>query len=139
MAASVEAKIVEGFLEYFRGILLPPGVVVAYPNAKFTKPAGLPYVRLTIAKNTPETMHIGGGKEPRRQGIFLAVVCWPVNQGIINATELAAVIRDRFAYNTQIVYQGVTIWIDEEPSVQTDEQGDTHTEIPVVVPWHVYP
>lgn len=139
MAVSVEAKIIDGLVSWFQGITLPAGVTVAYPNINFTPPAGLPHIALMVRKNTPTNAHIGGGTEPIRQGIFLANVNWPNGHGIIKPTELAAVIRDRFAFGTVIGHDGIEIRIVEEPTVQGDVQGDVYTVIPVVVPWNCYP
>jgi len=144
MAISIEAKIVAGLLARFGEIALPQGVTVAYPNIDFTPASDgsnnpLPYVRLSVRKNRPSTIHIGGGREPVRMGLILAVVCWPVGKGIIAASELAGTIRDHFAFATRFDYDGITFWIVEEPVVNDDMQGPVYTEIPVVIPWQVYP
>ncbi|BAQ18308.1 phage tail terminator-like protein [Methyloceanibacter caenitepidi] len=136
--ANIEAKIINGLLTHFGAISLPAGVTVAYPNINFD-PDGSPYVRLTIAKNQPVNHHIGGGKEPERVGIFMAVVCWPVGAGIVAPSELAGTIRDHFKFNTQINYDGIRIWITEEPRVAGDDQGPVYCEIPVVIPWRCLP
>lgn len=139
MPNSIEAKVVSGLMAHFTGISLPSGATVAWPNTNFTPPPDKPYVRISIAKNQPINRHIGGGKEPERIGLFMAVVCWPVGQGIVAPSELAATIRDRFAFNTKIDFDGIRIWIDDEPRVAGDEQGSVCCEIPVIVPFHVYP
>lgn len=139
MAVSIEAKIINGLITWFNGITLPAGVEVAPPNVNYEPTVGTPYVRLMVRKNTPQTSHIGGGKEPIRRGFFLANVNWPVAQGIVKPSELAGTIRNRFAFATVIPHDGITIRIVEEPTVQGDDVRDAFIEIPVVCPWQVYP
>lgn len=143
MAVSVEAKIIDGLCSHFAGLSLSGIAAVAYPNVTFTPPVDgtepQPYVRLTIAKNTPVNTSISGGQEPIRQGLLLATVCWPVGTGLIAASEVAATIRSAFAFNTSISYQSIQIRITGEPDVKGDIQGDIYTEIPIVIPWSVYP
>lgn len=143
--AHVEAKIVSGLMAHFSGLSLPAGVGVAYPNVNFT-PSGSPYVRLSLAKNTPTNPHISGALTIYR-GIFMAVVCWPINQGIVAASELAGAIRDHFAFNDAlnnrrvISHDGIeiSIGLEDAPRVAGDDQGTVYTEIPVIIPWTVYP
>jgi hypothetical protein len=138
MAATIEGKIVEGLLTWFQGVTLPTGTKVAYPNVDFV-PDGNAYVRLSVRKNTPQNTHLGGGMEPIRMGFLLAAVCWPVGQGIIAASDLANAIRDRFAFGTIITHDDISIFVTAEPAVNDDDQGAVYTEIPVVIPWSVYP
>ncbi len=139
MATSIEAKVVDGLISRFNELTLPSGTGVAYPNVTFTPDGTHPYVRLTVAKNTPINHHIGGGKEPERLGIFLATVCWPVGAGLGTASDLANAIRDAFAFNTKWTYSAVDFRIVEEPAVQGDIVDGAYTQIPVTIPWHVYP
>ena len=136
MAVSVETKVVEGLISHFEGLGLT--LPIAYPNVDFIQD-GTAFVRLSIEKNDSTTWHMGGGRQPIRMGLFMAMVCWPVGQGIIAASELAGQIRDRFAYNTVINYDDITIRITEEPRVAGDMQEDAYAEIPVIVPWMVTP
>lgn len=139
MATSIEAKIITALEAKFLTITLPAGVQIAAPGIAFTPDGTNPYVRVTIAKNQPINHNLSGGKEPERMGIFLAVVCWPTGVGLVPPSELAATIRDAFAFGTKIETDGIRIKIVDEPMVQGDMQNGVYTEIPVVVPWHCYP
>ena len=139
MATSIESQVVDGLIDRFRTVTLPAGVGVAYPNKAFTPDGTHPYIKLTVAKNQPITSHIGGGKEPIRMGIFLAVVCWPNNSGIGAASDVAQSIRNAFAYNSRWTYSSVEFRIVDEPMVQGDIVNGAYVEIPVVIPWRVYP
>lgn len=146
MAKSVETKILDGLTSHFDGLVLPTGVRVARPNVSFV-PDGKPYVRISIHKNTPQGMFITGNREPVRMGFMLATVCWPAGAGLNLATDLAAQIRDHFAFDDAhsgrriINYEGIKIYIglDQEVSVNSDIQGTAYSEIPVVIPWKVIP
>lgn len=138
-ATSIEAKINEAFLSTFAAITLPAGTQIAYPNIPFTPDGTNPYIRLSVVKNTPQVSHLGGGKEPIRMGMFLAVVCWPVGGGIIQPAEVAATIRAAFAYNTKISHSGIVVRITDEPAVRGDAVVGTYNETPVVIPWKVMP
>jgi hypothetical protein len=138
-ALSIEAKINEAFLSAFAALSLPAGTQIVYPNVSFIPDGTHPYIRLSVVKNTPTTSHIGGGKEPIRMGMFLAVVCWPVGGGIIAPTEVAATIRDAFKFNTRVIHSGVTICVIDEPTVRGDAIVGVYNETPVVIPWTVYP
>jgi Bacteriophage related domain of unknown function len=139
MSTSIEAKIIDGLLRRFGTITLPSGCGVAYPNDPYDPDGTNPYVRLTIAKNQPISGRLSGGKEPIRMGLLLATVCYPVNTGINNGSELAGTIRDTFAFGTKWTEQSVEIRIVQEPMVQGDAVVGAYSEIPVVIPWHVYP
>lgn len=139
-ATSIEAKIVEGLCDYFENnVTLPAGMGVAYPNVAFTPDGTNPYVRLTIAKNTPVTHRLGGGKEPERMGIFQATIYWPIGVGLVAPSEVANTIRNAFAYNTTIDHAGIRIRVTQEPAVRGDLPDGAYTQIPVVIPWSVYP
>lgn len=137
-ASSIEARIVLALQDAFEAITLPAGCRVAGPGLAFTPDGTNPYVRLTIAKNTPINAALGGGREPVRQGILLLTVCWPVGAGILPATELAATLRAAFKFNTRINFTGGYIKICEEPAVQGDMIDGVYVQIPVVIPWMAF-
>jgi len=138
LATSIEAKIVNALLAEFATVTLPAGVKVAQPNVTFTPDGTNPYVRLSIAKNTPKGF-ISGDREPIRMGFLLAVVCWPVGQGIVKPSELAGTIRDVFKFNTKVNREGIELRVSDEPAVKSDMQAAGYVEIPVVIPWAQYP
>lgn len=138
MATSIEAKIVSALEAEFGALTLPAGVKVAYPGVTFTPDGTNPYIRLSIAKNTPKGF-IRGGREPIRMGLFLAVVCWPIGQGIVKPSELAGTIRDAFKFNTKVNREGIVLRVSGEPDVKSDMVSGVYTEIPVVIPWALYP
>lgn len=144
MAVSIEAKIENGFVEFFGTIPLS-GIAVAYDGVPFS-PTGEPYVKLTVQNNTPINSFIGSASAIQR-GIFLALVRWPVGQGVVKAKELAGKIRDAFAADDAgadrriINHDGIQIriGIEEPPGVRGAETGEVYVDVPVIVPWHVFP
>lgn len=139
MATSIEAKVVDGLISRFNELTLPSGTGVSYPNVTFVPDGTHPYVKLTVAKNQPISARLSGGHEPIRMGIFLAVVCWPTNSGLGAASDVAQSIRDKFAFGTKWTYSAVDFRVVDEPMVQGDIVSGPYTEIPVTVPWRVYP
>lgn len=137
-ATSIEAKIVLAL----QGAVLPvaqaAGLAIAGPGVVFTPNGTSPYLRVTIAKNTPINTGIGGGREPVRQGILLVTACYPVGAGILPATETAAAIRAAFAFNTKIPFTGGFIKICDEPALQGDMIDGVYVQIPVVVKWMAF-
>lgn len=139
MATSIEAKIIDALLAEFATVPLPAGAKVANPGVTFTPDGTNPYIRLSIAKNTPVNTSLSGGREPIRMGLFLAVVCWPIGQGIVKPSELAGTIRDAFKFNTKVNRDGIVLRVSGEPAVKSDMVSGVYTEIPVVIPWAQYP
>jgi len=139
MSTSIEGKIVDGLITQFGTVTLPSGCGVDYPNMTFTPDSTHPYVRLVVAKNQPVSGRLSGGHEPIRMGILLATVCWPIGQGIGAASDLANSIRNAFAFGTKWTYSGIEFRIVDEPMVQGDIVSGAYDEIPVVIPWRVYP
>lgn len=137
-ATSIEAKIVLALQQRFQTVTLPTGCGIAAPNVTFTPDGTHPYVRLVIAKNKPINVALSGGREPVRQGLLLLTVCWPVGVGLLPASELAGTLRDAFAFNTRISFDGGYIKVTDEPTVQGDMQVATYSEIPVVIPWQAF-
>ena len=153
MAASVEAKIVNGLMTHFGGISLPTGMRVAYPNVAFPgkdehgEPLPMPeagYVQLSVRHNTPIAQRVADTDTVYR-GILLAVVYWPANDGLGDPTEFAATIRDYFAFDgverRVILHDGIEIHVGLDTAAQlaSDEQGPVYLGIPVLIPFTVYP
>jgi DNA-binding beta-propeller fold protein YncE len=137
-ATSIEAKIVLALEQAFQTVSLPSGCGVAAPGVVFTPDGTHPYVRMTIAKNKPINVSVSGTREPIRQGILLLTVCWPVGAGLLPASELAAVLRDRFKFNTRVDFVGGYIKVTDEPTVQGDSVDGVYVQVPVVIPWQAF-
>lgn len=145
MATSVEAKAYEALKAHLESF--GAGLEIAWPGVNYPQPtAAKPakYLRVTFAPNTPTNPFIEGDGTIR-MGLFLILICWPVGEGIVKPTDLAGALRDWFAFDggnrRVLVGDGVAvrIGVEQAPSVGGAEQDKVQTEIPVVVPWHVYP
>lgn len=138
VAVSIEAKIVLALTTHFQGVTLPTGCGIAAPNVVFTPDGTHPYVRISVIKNQPINVSISGSREPIRQGLFAAVVCWPIGPGLLPASELAGTIRDKFKFNTRINFAGGYIKVTKEPMVQGDMIENGYSQIPVIIPWQAF-
>jgi hypothetical protein len=121
-------------------------MTVAYPNVDFTPPAA-GYVRLSIGNNGAMFVGLRANREPIRQGIFMATVCWPIGSGLVVASELAGTIFDHYAFNDNksgrriITVDEISIhmMLDNTGGVKEMMQGDVYAEIPALIPWKVIP
>lgn len=139
MASSIEGKITAGLLEHFALLALPAGTKVAQPGINFTPESGKPFISLEVHHNTPVDVDIAMETDPIRRGFMRANVFWPSGQGVIKATDLAALIAEHFGRGLRITFEGVTIWIIDSPELAGDIQATTHFSIPVTIRWQVYP
>jgi len=140
MATHIEAVIVDALLSEAASVSLPTGFEKAWPNTAFDPlDNSTGYVRFSILKNTPTNPRIRFGDEPIRRGILQASVFVPENRGIVSASETVGIIRDAFARGTKITSGSVTIRIDDEPDVGPDIQNGAWVQIPVSIPYIVYP
>jgi hypothetical protein len=137
-ATSIEARIVLALENAVLPVAQAAGLAIAAPGVVFTPSGTSPYLRVTIAKNTPINVSLSGGREPIRQGILLVTACYPVGAGILPATETAAAVRDAFKFNTKIPFTGGFVKICEEPSLQGDMIDGVYVEIPCVVKWTAF-
>lgn len=112
-----------------------PSNRIAAPGRVYTPDGVNPYLKLTIAHNTPVTVAMSGTREPMRQGILLCVVNWPAGSGTLAATEAAAKLRAAFRFNTRLPFDGGYIKIVDEPTLQGNIGDDVSVEIPVVIRW----
>lgn len=138
MATHIEAQIPEALQSHFGGISLPSGTEIAHIGIDFT-PTSNPYVRLQLFKNAPVQNQIAFNRAPIRRGIFQASVFWPVGQGLVKPSEVAGTIRDGFARGTKIDATDFVIRIDQEPTVGSDIQEKAWMQIPVSIPFVIYP
>jgi hypothetical protein len=140
MPTHIEAEIVHGLFNEANGITLGSGFVKAWEGVPYD-PTGnnVGFVRFSVLKNDPINPRIRHGNEPIRRGIFQASVFVPDGAGIVQATEQAGIIRDAFARGTRITSGNVTIRIDDEPTVGPAIQEEAWLQIPVSVPFIVYP
>ena len=140
MATHIEAVIVDALFTKANTVSLGAGLVKAWEGVPYD-PTGnnVGFVRFFVLKNDPINPRIRHGNEPIRRGIFQASVYVPDGAGIIKATEQAGIVRTAFARGTKITSGSVTIRIDDEPTVGPAIQEEAWLQIPVSIPFIVYP
>jgi len=140
MATHIEAIIPDALFDAASAVSLPSGWGKAYEGVDYNTtdyPTG--YVRFSVLKNTPRQMRIRFGNEPIRVGILQASVFAPEGKGIIAASEVAGTIATAFARGSKITSGDVVIRIDDEPVVGSAIQEPAWVQIPVSIPYIVYP
>jgi hypothetical protein len=140
MATDIEAQIDDALLRHMSTFTLPATVTggIAYPNINHD-PEGNPYIRVSIFKNQNQDIDISFDIDPIRRGIFQASVYWNVGFGLITPKEVAGLIKDHFALGTRITEATFTIRIDQTPNVGSDIQEENWVQIPVSIPYVIYP
>jgi hypothetical protein len=140
MPTHIEAEIVHGLFNEANGITLGSGFVKAWEGVPYD-PTGndAGYVRFSVLKNDPINPRIRHGDEPIRRGIFQASVFVPDGAGTIPANEQAGLVRSAFVKGTKITSGGVTIRVDDEPTVGSAIQDGPWLQVPVSIPFIVYP
>lgn len=140
MATHIEAVIIDALFTEADGITLANGFVKAWEGVPYD-PTGneTGFVRFSVLKNNPINLRIALSTSPIRRGILQASVYVPDGAGIVQATEQAGIIRDAFERGTKITSGDVTIRIDDEPTVDPAIQEEAWLQIPVSIPFIVYP
>lgn len=139
MATHIEAKIIEALVGHYDTLSLTEITGgTAYPGASF-KPTRAPFVRLQVFKNDPIQNQISFGRDPIRQGLFQASVFWTEGKGIVKPTEVAGKIADHFARGTKITGTGFVVRIDEDSTIGSDIQEKDWVQVPVTIPFIIYP
>lgn len=140
MATHIEAQIDDALMRHMSTLTLPATVTggVSYPNIDFDA-SGNPHVRITIFKNQDQDIDISFDTAPIRRGILQASVFWNTGVGLIHPKEVAGLIKDHFGLGTRITEATFTIRIDQSPSVGSDIQESNWVQIPVSIPYVIYP
>ena len=140
MATHIEAVIVDALFTATNSLSLGTGWYRAYEGYDYD-PTGnnVGYVFFSVLKNDPVNPRIRHGNEPIRRGIFQASVYVPDGAGTITANEKAGIIRDAFERGTKITSGSVTIRVDDEPTVGPAIQEEAWLQVPVSIPFVVYP
>jgi hypothetical protein len=140
MATHIEAVIGKALTDHAKAINLATGFTFSEQNMDFD-PSGneVGFVRLDYIPNNPTNFRIALDTSPIRRGIFQASVYVPDGTGMLQATEQAGIIRDAFERGTKITSGNVTIRVDDEPTVGPAIQEEAWLQIPVSIPFIVYP
>lgn len=129
MTVSVEEAIENGLFAHLAGATLVPALPIAYPNVEMTQNTAGGYLQASYLPNTTEN-HAFGVEE--HSGIFQVSVFWPINQGEIKPTALAAQIIDRFR-RVSIVQDGIAIRTIRPPTREPAFRTDSLLNLPVTI------
>ena len=140
MATHKDAQIDDALFRHMSTMVLPAEVTggISYPNINFDADSK-PHIRTSHFTNQDQNIDISFETDTIRRGIFQASVFWNVGTGLIKPKEVAGLIKDHFALGTRITEATFTIRIDEPPSIGSDIQETNWVQIPVSIPYVIYP
>lgn len=110
-----------------------PALPIAWPEVNFTPPVSGKYLRIDLFTNAPFWQGVTNGRMD--QGLLQVTVVWPRGQGIIKASEVAALVMEHFAKGLVLIGSGVRVKINREPWAASPITEDDKTSIPVTVSW----
>ncbi len=111
------------------------GFDTAFENIPFTPTTGTPYQRAFLLLADPDNPSIGAGLH-REQGIFQVNLAYPVNAGSQAAMTRAEAIREQFSRGTSMSSGGVTVIVDNTPSIAVIEPEADRFRVAVRIPFH---
>lgn len=139
MATHIQAQIDAALNDHLEALSLPSGVRIAWPNVDFKPNASKAYLGVQQFPNAPENVVIRFGAAPVRRGIYQVSVFGVVGKGAIGAGDLAGQISDHFTRGTSLTAGNLTVVILNEPTIAPGLQEKARYQIPVTIPWTVYP
>lgn len=153
MSAIVESAIVEVLNARLASITFPAGAApwrgasfsssadIAWPGSPFTPAAGKAYLEANRIPNTTLTRALGAGDAKRRQGLFQVSVWWPVSAlgGDLAPVRIAGRVVEHFGQGTVLRHaSGLTVRIDQHPSIAAPLTDGPYRQFPVTVPYRAF-
>lgn len=136
-AQTVEGKIADALLARLGTLTLSPALPVAWPNVPFSPPAGT-YLEAAFLPNRTENLFMSNTDPDMFQGLLQVTVIYKAANGIVRPNDIAGAIVTHFAKGSRIRSQGITIMIEDRPSVAGPIQDDTHIRLPVTVRYRCF-
>ena len=129
MADQIEGQIPDLLLTRLGSLPFSPAYEIAMPGVPFNPPAGT-YLEAVVMPNTTVNLYFANSDPDMFQGILQITVVAPAGQGIIAASDIAGTIcADLKA--AVIIGNGLTIKIDDRPSIAPSMQEADRIRIPV--------
>jgi hypothetical protein len=111
-----------------------PQPPIAWPGEPFKPPAKGPYLEAQWFPNGARAPFVDYAATTVHQGILQVSVCAPAGRGALaDATRLADDVADHFAEGTVAEHEGVSVRIDDPPSIAAALIGDGWIKVPVSV------
>lgn len=135
-ATTIEGKIADLLLTRLGTLPFSPAYEIAYPNVPFDPPAGT-YLEARILTNNTVNMFMADSDPDMFQGILQITVVAPNGEGIVSASDIAGEIAGDLKA-AQITGQGLTIKIEDRPSIAPSMQEADRIRIPVSARYRVF-
>lgn len=136
-ASTTEGKIADLLLTHLGTLVLTPALPVAMPNVDF-KPSAGTYLEATFLPNSTVNMFRGSTDPNMHQGILQVAVVYKAADGVVKPVDIAGQVVNHFPKGLKITGQGITIRIDERPSITSPIRDDDRLRIPVSVRYKCY-
>lgn len=127
---------ISGALEA-RLALLMPAIQTAYENMATNTTVGTPYQRVNILPAQTDMPGVDLVTKHER-GIFQVSLCYPLNAGRGAAQTRAELLRAHFPAGLRLTQGGVTVQIDQPPSIGPGMPGTDVYMVPVSIRYRAF-
>jgi hypothetical protein len=135
-ATTIEGKIADLLLTRLGTLPFSPAYQIAYPNVPFEPPAAT-YLEARILTNRTVNLYFANSDPDMFQGILQITVVAPNGEGAVNASDIAGEIAADLKA-AQITGDGITIKIEDRPSLAPMMQDKDRIRIPVSARYRVF-
>lgn len=101
----------KAFVSHFLTSAFFPSAQVAHENARFNRPAKLPWAQLTFLPTTPSQAELGNDGLHRMDGVFQIDLNYPVNTGAGEVGAKYDQIRQAYRQAGTLTYSGQVVTI----------------------------
>lgn len=138
MSDPVEATIAAALLAHLGTFAAgqSPVISIAQPNVAFTPQALQTFLEAFVLPVQNVNNGISDASSTEIPGIFQITVVAPSGGGIITPTRLAGKIADHFERSAEITRDGVTVKIENRPSIASYLQESDRLRVPVRVRYY---
>lgn len=130
-----EAKITDALLWYIGQQTFAPTLPIAYPNVPFSPGLGKAYLAAQVMPNMADLTGLAFDSDTNYRGLFQVSVFWPAREGIIKPMQVAAQVAAALKVGTYIERNGVSVRIEEQPTVAPPIQESDWAQIPTTARW----
>jgi hypothetical protein len=137
-ASAIEGKIADLLLTRLGSLPFSPAYRIAMPNGATFEPTHREtYLEARLLPNTTVNLYFADTDPDMFQGILQVTVVAPRGEGMVNASDIAGEIAADLKA-AQIIGQGLTIKIEDRPSLAPMMQDGDQIRIPVSARYRVF-
>lgn len=110
-----------------------PAIDTANENSKYTPIAERPYQSVNLLLADPFNPLVGPDGFHIEQGIFQVTLKYPINVGTGETNTRAELIRSKFPKGSQFTSGGVTVTVDQTPTIAPGAVDGDRWAVPVKI------